>query len=554
MVSNGAAARYLRTIRHLRARQLGYRIFYRLRRIRRGPHRVLDRGSLPQLRWSKEVVFPEPLGNVANNRKLILSGSLTFLNHQEPIGFPPNWNVTDLPRLWVYNLHYHEFLWQLRFEQARQVVLDWIANHRPEPGRAGWEAYPTSLRLSNWCALFFGRYRAETVTDEALCRILWASVSEQADYLRRSIEWHLFGNHLLENAVALALAGSCFEHSAAKAWFRKGCMILERELPEQILADGGHFERSPMYQSRILYALLLLSATGDHLLTKLVQPSIEPLAGSLAAMTHPDGGIALLNDSAFGIYPSMCDFMKSLGSVSLPFGCFALQETGYYGARTVDDHYIICDAGPIGPDYQPAHGHADLFSFELSLRGARFVVDSGVSTYEAGPMRDYCRSTRAHNTVEIEGENQVELWAAFRVGRRCWPKEINWRELEDGFELSGRHDGYRHLPGRPTHARTFRWQQEGRLKIFDQVESERPVRSVARLHFHPDCEIDELGIEACELPFPCGRVRVSWSGWENVAEEKSVYCPEFGTNIPNPCLAFSNFIPNLKGMIQIELL
>ncbi len=76
------------------------------------------------------------------------------------------------------------------------------------------------------------------------------------------------------------------------------------------------------------------------------------------------------------------------------------------------------------------------------------VVDSGVATYEAGPLRAYCRSTRAHNTVEIEGRDQVELWGAFRAGRRCRPREVVWTPQDGAFELSARHDGYRVLPGR----------------------------------------------------------------------------------------------------------
>ena len=459
-----------------------------------------------------------------------------------------------MPRLWLYNLHYHEFLWQLEFEQAREVVLDWVAKHRPGRAQAGWEAYPTSLRLTNWCALFFGRHHSLTLADEELCETLWASLCEQAGHLQRSLEWHLLGNHLLENAVALALVGSCFEHPAASAWFRSGCSILERELPEQILADGGHFERSPMYQCRVLYDLRLLEATGDRRLRELVRPYVGRLASSLADMTHPDGGIALLNDSAFGIYPQTEELMGRGGWEPSKVGPFALTESGYYGARTLEGSYIICDAGPIGPDYQPGHGHADFFSFELSLRGTRVVVDSGVSTYETGPMREYCRSTRAHNTVEIEGQDLVELWGAFRVGRRCRPREVEWKELEDGFELSGRHDGYRHLPGRPTHARTFRWRGDGRLRILDRVTAERSVRSVARLHFHPDCRIGDLGGETCALQFPGGHVRVSWSAWETVAEDKSFYCPEFGIELPNPCLVFSSSTSSLEGTIQIELL
>ena len=545
------AARCLRTIRHLRTRQLAYQVFYRLPRKRHGGYPA--QGNLPVLRWPQEVDFPAPAGHTGNDSDAIASGSLMFLNRREWVGFPPEWNRTGAPSLWLYNLHYHEFLWQLEFEQAREVVADWMATYRPDRDRVGWEAYPTSLRLVNWCAVFFGRHRSRTLMDEPFCETLWASIHEQAEHLRRNLEWHLSGNHLLENAMALALVGSCLAHPAAKTWFAKGCTILEQELPVQVLADGGHFERSPMYQCRVLYALVLLEATGDGILSALVRPYIGRLASSLSDMAHPDGGIALLNDSAFGIYPRPHALVRQAGIKSPRLGGFALAESGYYGARTSDGNYLICDAGPIGPNYFPVHGHADLFSFELSLQGARVVVDSGVSTYEAGPMRDYCRSTRAHNTVEIEGEDQVELWAAFRVGRRCRPRDVKWRTFEEGFELSGRHDGYRHLPGRPTHTRTFRWLRQGRLDIHDRVDSARPLRSVARLHFHPDCRIDELGGGTCVLRFPGGRAEISWSGWETVAEEASFYCPEFGVELPNPCLAFTSFVARLEGTIRIVL-
>lgn len=548
--NRGHATRYLRTMRHLRARQFAYQVLYRLRRKRY--RRYGDAGQVPRLRWSQDVDFPAPAGNAANDRQSILSGSLSFLNRRETVGFPPDWKRADLPLLWLDNLHYHEFLWQLDFEHAREVVRDWIANH--ESGQVGWKAHQISPRLANWCAIFFGRHRAQTLGDGQFRDALWASICDQAEHLRRNLEWHLLGNHLLENAIALALVGSCFEHPAAEAWFERGCALLDRELPEQILADGGHFERSPMYQCRVLYTLLLLSATDDPTPNELARPHLGRLADSLAAMTHPDGGIALLNDSAFGICPRPRALMKRAGVKSSQLGSFALPESGYYGARTGDGNYIICDAGAIGPDYQPGHGHADLFSFELSLRGARVVVDSGISTYQAGPMRDYCRSTRAHNTVEIEGKDQVEVWAAFRVGRRCRPRDVKWRDLGNGFALSGRHDGYRHLPGRPIHARTFCWQHRGRLEIRDRVESKRPLRSVARLHFHPECRIHNLDSATCLLYFPGGCARISWAGWKTVGEDESFYCPEFGIELPNPCLAFSSFVASLDGTIQMELL
>ncbi len=502
--------------------------------------------AAPPVRW-RPAPFPTPAVASVPDRADILGGSLCFLNRREEVGYPPVWDRDDLPLLWRYNLHYHEFLWSLPFTEARDVALDWIAHHRPGAGQVGWAPYPLSLRLGNWCALFFGRRARETAADPGFRQALWASVRDQANHLERNLEWHLTANHLLENAIALALAGCCFDHPEAVRWRRKGRALLEAELAEQVLPDGGHFERSPMYQCRVLYALRLLDASGDATLRALVAPYSAALAQALALMTHPDGDIALLNDSALGIYPTPGE----LDCHAPPEGAFALPETGYYGARNGHGDYVICDAAPLGPDYQPGHGHADLFSFELSLAGSRVIVDSGVSTYEAGAMRDYCRSTRAHNTVTVAGRDQAELWGAFRVGRRCRPHGVEWRPSDSGFTLSAEHHGYRHLRHAPVHFRRLQWQQTGRLAITDRVDAEGPVDSAARLHFHPDVEA-ALEHGRCRLRFGDREASVSWRGWEHAALEETVYCPEFGVERPNRCLALSSALAALQGEIEIE--
>ena len=86
----------------------------------------------------------------------------------------------------------------------------------------------------------------------------------------------------------------------------------------------------------------------------------------------------------------------------------------------------MVDGGPGGPDHLMAHAHADLFSYELSLFGERFVVDTGVYEYPAGPMRQYVRSTAAHNTASVDGVDQIECWDSFRVARRAAPNDVTW--------------------------------------------------------------------------------------------------------------------------------
>lgn len=92
------------------------------------------------------------------------------------MGLPPRWDCPELPKLWQYNLHYFEWFWTLDYEDVRAVVLDWIERHPLAKGAVGWEPYPTSLRLMNWCAVFFGRFRENTEADHDFLQKLWASV------------------------------------------------------------------------------------------------------------------------------------------------------------------------------------------------------------------------------------------------------------------------------------------------------------------------------------------------------------------------------------------
>lgn len=142
------------------------------------------------------------------------------------------------------------------------------------------------------------------------------------------------------------------------------------------------------------------------------------------------------------------------------------------------DH-LIADFGRVCPDYLPAHAHADLFSFELTIGGQPVIVDSGVFEYTAGQWRDWFRSTAAHNTVEIDGRDQSEMWGSFRVGRRARPFDVQWTETAAITAITGTHDGYAPL----LHTRWIIHLPEPRLWfIIDRVTG--PAGHTARSHIH----------------------------------------------------------------------
>ncbi len=541
-MSNRALHNTYHTVRHLKRRQIVSRLWLHLQRLIERPAAFAARPTppLPEVVWKPLGEFlPPALGT--NTSERLQSGDIGFLSMTESAGWPPRWGEIRQSRLWLYSLHYFNWLWALDYEEGKAVVEDWIVREPLRRRSLAWEPYPVSLRLVNWCTFFLGRFRERTIGDRPFFTELWHSIYIHAEWLRRHQEFHLMGNHLLENVAALALAGSCFSGSHAGHWLKTGTTLLKEQLQEQILTEGGHYERSPMYHARVLHLLALLANTGHEALTACVWSYVERMAGPLAFMCHPDGGVALLNDSARGEYidaGALLQYVESLTDIrEEASGPFSLTDIGYYGDRC-EDAYIICDAGPIGPDHQPGHAHGDIFSFELSLCGHRVIVDSGVFNYEPGETRVYCRSTRAHNTLEIDGQDQCEFWATFRVARRGQPHDIVWEGRDDGFVLAGWHDGYFRLEGKPKHIRSFDWERPSTLTVRDAVQAKRSVHVVSRIHLHPSCRVESVSKNQAIVSYPAGKFTVVFSGDGQLEEESSFYFPEFGKKLDNTALVF----------------
>jgi uncharacterized heparinase superfamily protein len=263
---------------------------------------------------------------------------------------------------------------------------------------------------------------------------------------------------------------------------------------------------------------------------------IVKMGSWLHAVSHPDGEIAFFNDAAIGIAPwpaALFSYAERLGlsAADAPMDVVRLSASGYIRV-TLGQAVLLIDAAPIGPDYLPGHAHADTLSYELSLFGQRMVVNSGTSRYGLGREREWERSTRAHSTVEIDGQDSSEVWAGFRVARRAYPFDVSVKRDGNAVIVEAAHDGYCRLPGRVVHRR--RWiLQANRLEVIDIIEGAFS-EAVSRVYFHPDIQIRKVG--AGGTAFSLDRT-VSWE--TNVVDstiEATSWHPEFGVSIPNSCL------------------
>jgi uncharacterized heparinase superfamily protein len=258
----------------------------------------------------------------------------------------------------------------------------------------------------------------------------------------------------------------------------------------------------------------------------------------LAAMTHPDGEIALFNDAAFGIAPNLAALVAY--AVALDIGAPAsitapltvLPDSGYLRVQR-GDAVLIADVGEIGPDYLPGHAHADTLAFELSVFGQRVVVNSGISEYGLGAERLRQRGTAAHSTVQIDGADSSEVWSGFRVARRARPLDLSFYAGDDAVDLACAHDGYQRLKGRPLHRRSWRMSARS-LQVNDSITGGFE-QAVAYFHLHPAVRVSGDNSEGV-LQLPDGHT-IRWSASGGAARIiPSTWHPEFGQSIASTCL------------------
>jgi uncharacterized heparinase superfamily protein len=481
---------------------------------------------------------------------MVEEGTFRLLAEIGEVHTPQDWNAHDKPKLWLYHLHYLDDLnaqgAEDRQAQLFRLIARWTEDNPPLAG-VGWEPYPLSLRLVNLVKW----YARSGDAPETLLH----SLARQAQALAAQLERHILANHLFANGKALAFVGAFFSGEAGEIWLEKGLRILDREIAEQFLPDGGHFELSPMYHATMLWDLCdLLNLAERSGLPELAARAqmwrgvLERGLGWLQTMCHPDGEIAFFNDAAFGTAPApeaVAEYARRLG-VSLPprppepgLTHFHLVDSGYVVVDLAHGCRALLDVAHVGPTYQPGHAHADTLSFELSLYGQRVLVNSGTSVYGEGQERQRQRSTAAHNTVQIDGADSSEVWAGFRVARRARPVGLAIGREADTLTVRCAHDGYRWLPGAPRHTRIWRF-TPGRLTVVDRIDGAFR-NAVARFHVHP---VVRLGSED-SLLLPTGQ-KVRWSAQGGRARiVSSTWHPRFGVHAPNLCIEVTFAHPDI---------
>jgi hypothetical protein len=537
--------RVLRTVAHLRPTQIVSQLRYLFNEERRAgtpleqtPERSIERAFVPFLDAPAHAQYDGALGFELLRRKHCFRDYV-------------DWDFEGYGPLWLF--HLHQFDWargkSVSASARAAFVEDWIEECTHG---AGWSPHPISLRILSW-----GKLR---LTPGALLQSPEESVrmdnslAQQAQTLSERLETRLQANHLFSNVLSCVFAGLLYKGARADAWLALESTLRD-QIELQVLADGAHIERSPMYHALLLENVLDLlnvaraaDARAPRILVECLESTAAKMLGAHRVWTHPDGEIALFGDSAFDIAhpPEVLEaYADALGvSVREPVVPKALDNAGVFRMESGDLSLIATASSPM-PSYQPGHAHCDALSFELSVGTQRVVTDTGVSEYIPGPIRDISRATTSHATVELNHADQSEVWSAHRVGGRAKVvvHEFNGDMLHASCTSWASRDACHH--------RTFRI-DDGALTIEDRIEGDAlPARFALPLAPGLDAKLEhrrtnasktrEPGMQeqAYQLSVRLGRkasLTIDLPAGVDWSIERTAYFPHFGSHVDRACL------------------
>lgn len=525
----GGLGAFLRTLKYLRPMQVLARLDYRARALYyKSPfynfieyeHDVPeDLLIAPPHLWKGDAELGEALGKY----------TFLFLDRPVSMGKAMQWAPQGVSALWIYNLHYFQWLADLRATgtdaaraTARDMVRDWIeacGNFHP----VYWHPYPLSLRLVSWLT------HADWMLDGAdggWRKLFLASLAKQADHMPKVLEWDVGGNHLIKNIKALIYTSLCLP--GRQSTYLEAVSLLKEQLDLQILPDGAHYELSPHYHADVLEDLLDIHAVmlkANQVPPQELDDAIDRMAVALAFYRHPDGALALFNDGSIGDLKHIDDVLERCGGAGgklprqLPYaGYVRLQKKNFC---------VLMDTARCCPDDLPAHAHADALSFELSIGDERVFVNCGTYAYQH-ELRNTFRGTAAHNTAVINGENSAEVWSNFRLGRR--PRKVEFSVQEEsntGIGVEAWHDGYAHIGAK--HTRRLFLNEEGTdLRGEDVVSSKVQHPVTVHFHLHPQVKYTLTGDHSAELVTPRGTKLMFRVKGARLYDLESLYAPHFG--------------------------
>ncbi len=465
--------------------------------------------------------------------------------------------VGDAKMVWEPSRHQHLVVlgraWRAtgerRFAAAVVEHVDaWLAANPFGTGMNWRSPLELAIRLINWVWAFDLIRDAGVLTESFERRALYAAYLHLWDVSRKFSQGSSANNHLIGEAAGVFIGATFFSAlPQAREWRDEAGRHLVEQIVIQNAPDGGNREQAIGYHLFVLQFYLAAATVarpagyefprafwdrleqmlefvarfkdgGDSLpmygdaddgfVLDLGNAPDDPaglLATGAGLFNRPDFARAagepqetarwLLGRERFtqslALYAPQPD--ERLASIAFPDTGYYLLQTGHQGQK--DRISVMIDCGELGYGSLAAHGHADALSLVVRVGGRDVLVDPGTYDYFRWPeWRAYFRSTRAHNTVVVDGNDQSTMTGPFLWGQRAHAQCIAWEPSPRGGRIIAEHDGYTHMEDPVRHRRTVSLDGDTpAITIEDHITAAGSHTCEVYWHFAEDCVVTPQG-------------------------------------------------------------
>jgi len=452
----------------------------------------------------------------------------------------------------------------VRFANAVAEQLDSWLKQNPFGLGMNWRSgLELGIRLINWVWALDLIEESKAIDDQLRLRLLDSISRHIWEIDRKYSRGSSVNNHLIGEAAGVFVATSYFGNlKNASRWRAKSRAILNREILNQTFPDGGTMEQAVGYHLFVLQFFVaagIAARAASQDFSESYWSRLEKMFEFLGVLSEGGDNLPAFGDGDDGYVLDIgsdhhsvrewlavgaalfrrSDFKAWAGGYAEPVewllgksGCNnfeaipesqieritsrAFKDSGYYLLQhgefdSPDRISVVFDCGPLGMGALAGHGHADALSFTLRAFGRDILVDLGTYDYFSYPKwREYFRSTRAHNTVVIDGRDQSEMLGLFLWGRRAKADCLSWQPTDVGGKVIGKHDGYMHLDDPVIHKRMIDLDGQD-LVIRDDIIARGKHEIEVFFHLAEHCVV-----------IPAGRNRylidVGWETIENVGQ------------------------------------
>lgn len=420
---------------------------------------------------------------------LILQRDLPSVNVRHKFDDKIDWTLNPINyREWTWGLNRHQFwvtlgraYWATGEEKyAKEFVYqmtDWV-HECPEPvddsgnNTPTWRTIECGIRMGQtWPEAFYRFLTSPSFTDEAIITM----VKSFAEHARHLMRWPTTANWLAMECNGLMHCGVLFpEFKEAEAWRKTATERLYAELDRQVYPDGAQIELSTGYHQVSLMNFVMawrIAKLNDVPMPAEYVSKTERMFDYDLKVMMPNWRLPGLNDAdAVDVRPALAEGLKlfserrdyewvassgskgvkpSFTSVALPWSGHIVMRSGWQA----EDRYMLFDAGPFGYGHQ----HEDALSFVIYAYGKYVLVDPGSYPYDSSDWRKYVISTRAHNTIMVDGCEQHRGGRPRTEYVLARPMPIKWASNDKCDYAAGAYDdGYSsHNSVRVKHARSI---------------------------------------------------------------------------------------------------